>query len=278
MKQLRNTLIAITLLTFATWVRAGDDGPQSFTVPFTTIKTQHMVVEVKINGKGPYKLIFDTGAPDSLINNKIAKEADVFPKTRKPAGFALFGAQGQFKIKALEAGNLKAENLSVMVVDHPTVAAISDAAGPIEGIVGFTFFARYKMTIDYQKKEMTFVANDYKPADTMQAIMKLMLGSRSERDKPKVLAPGALFGFRVDKSSGDEEAGVEVTEVLEGSPAALAGLKVDDRLLTLDRRWTDNVGDCYYAASRVQAGTTVPLTVRRDGKELTLKLKTEKGL
>ena len=39
-----------------------------------------MVVNVKINGKGPYRLIFDTGAPFTLINNKIAKEAEVFPK------------------------------------------------------------------------------------------------------------------------------------------------------------------------------------------------------
>ena len=39
-------------------------------VPFELLKTQHMVVNVKINGKGPYRLIFDTGAPVTLINNK----------------------------------------------------------------------------------------------------------------------------------------------------------------------------------------------------------------
>jgi hypothetical protein len=275
--KLRTCLIAFTLVAVGSLARA-DDPPQSFTVPFTTIKTQHMVVEVKINGKGPYRLIFDTGAPDSLINNKIAKEAEIFPKDYKAPALAFFGAKGQFKIKTLEAGNLKAEKLSVMVLDHPTVTAISDVVGPIEGIVGFTFFARYKMTIDYQKKEMTFVPNDYKPADMMQAIMKVMLAPRSEREKPRVLAPGGLFGFRVDKSSGDEEAGVEITQVLAGSPAALAGLQVDDRLLTLDHRWTDTVGDCYYAASRVQAGATVAVTVKRAGKELTLKIKTQPGL
>ena len=44
-------------------------------VPFTLMPTGHFVVSVKINDKGPYKLIFDTGAPTLLINNRIARKA-----------------------------------------------------------------------------------------------------------------------------------------------------------------------------------------------------------
>jgi hypothetical protein len=267
---------ALTVLLVPIAARAGER-PKAFSVPFDTIKTQHMVVEVKLNGKGPFRLIFDTGAPDSLINNKLAKEADVLPKDFKP-GFALFGSRGQHKIKVLEAGELKAENLSVMVVDHPTVAAISNAVGPIDGIIGFTFFARYKMTIDYQKKVMTFVPNDFRPPDTMQAMMKLMLMSKAEREKPRVLAPGALFGFQVEKETGDVEDGITVKEVLPETPAAKAGLKAGDRLLTLDGRWTDTVSDCYLAASFVRPGATVAATVLRDGKQTKLNIKAHSGL
>jgi PDZ domain/Aspartyl protease len=277
MTKIRIPSLAIVLLVAYASAHAGEQ-PRSYTVPFDTIKTQHMVVDVKINGNGPFRLIFDTGAPDSLVNNRLAKEAGLFPKEFKKPPFALFGSMGQFKIKTLEAGDLKAENLSVMVVDHPTVAAISDAVGPIDGIVGFTFFARYKMTIDYQKKLMTFVPNDYRPPDTMQAIMKMMLMPKSEREKPKVLAPGALFGFKVDKEKGDDDAGVTVKEVLPDTPAAAAGLKAGDRLLTLDSRWTDTVNDCYLAASFVRPGSTVAATVLRDGKETTLKIKANAGL
>lgn len=271
---------AAAVLFLGVAVRADEpaDKPKSFTVPFDTIKTQHMIVKVKINGKGPYTLIFDTGAPDSLVNNKLAKETEIIPKNSKGGGLALFGARGQFKIKMLEAGDLKAENLSVMVVDHPTVAAISNVLGPIDGIVGFTFFARYKMTIDYQKKVMTFTPSDYKPADAMAAIMKIVFASQAERNAPKVLAPGGLFGFRVDKDAKDDEAGVTVKEVLPDTPAAAAGLKEGDRLLTLDRRWTDTVADCYYAASRARPGETVNATVRRGGKEMTLHIRINAGL
>jgi hypothetical protein len=276
--KLRMSLVAVTLLAMAAWACAGEQQPRSFVVPFDTIKTQHMIVKAKINGKGPYTLIFDTGAPDSLVNNRIAKEAEILPNNFKSPPLALFGAKGQFKIKLLEVGDLKAEKLSVMVVDHPTVTAISDVVGPIDGIIGFTFFARYKMTIDYQKKEMTFTPNDFVPPDMLSKLMGIMLTSRSEREKPKVIAPGALFGFRVDKEKGDEDAGVVVKDVLDGSPAAAAGLKAGDRLLTLDHRWTDTINDCYYAASRVRPGANIAAEVRRDGKEMTLRIKTNAGL
>src|SRR5438105_14513383 len=70
------------------------------TVPFGLLKTQHMTVQVKINGKGPYRLIFDTGAPVTLINNKVAKEAGVFPKAFKQPVFAMSRTVAQLKLKS----------------------------------------------------------------------------------------------------------------------------------------------------------------------------------
>src|SRR5205814_1211873 len=119
------------------------------TVPFELLKSRHMVVSVLLNGKGPYRLIFDTGAPVMLINNRIAKDSGTIDdKTKKPP-FSMFGAMGQFTIDSLEIGKLKAAGVSTMVMDHPTVDAISKVFGPIDGIVGHPFFARYKMTVDY---------------------------------------------------------------------------------------------------------------------------------
>lgn len=254
------------------------DPPRKFVVPFELIKTQHMVVQVKVNGKGPYRLVFDTGAPDSLISNKVAKEADVFPKDFKKPAFALFGSMGQMKIKQLEIGDLKAENISTMVLDHPTVQAIAKFVGPIEGIIGFTFYARYKMTINYEKNEMTFEEGDYLPGNVMDTLMKKMLAPKSVREAPKILAPAGLLGIRVEKAKEDEEPGVTVKEVLPDTPAAAAGFKAGDRLLTLDGRWTDSVNDCYLAAGHLRVGTDVPAQVLRDGKKISLKLTLRAGL
>src|SRR5215207_2026186 len=96
--KLRLTITCLLLLLVPALGRAGEE-PKSFSVLFVTIKSKHMVVNVKINGKGPYRLIFDTGAPDSLVNNKVAKEAGLIPKDFKKPLITLFGSMGQFKIK-----------------------------------------------------------------------------------------------------------------------------------------------------------------------------------
>ena len=166
-----------------------------------------------------------------------------------------------------------------MVMDHPTVAAIAEVVGPIEGIIGFPFFARYKMTIDYQKKEMTLTPNGYVPGDAMAGMMeKLMGATRGQKADPAVIAPAAVWGFEVGRDKKDEAPGVTVESVLEKSPAALGGLKKGDRLLTLDGRWTDTVEDTFLAASLVKPGKKVTLVVKRGDKELKLSITPGKGL
>ncbi len=274
--------------------------PKPITVPFDLLKTQHMVVQIKVNGKGPYRVIFDTGAPINLITNKVAKEAGVFPKNFIRPFFAPFGSMGQFKIKSLQVGHwrasgvlkiaktpdlgkpevgepdvfVKAENMDTIVMDHPTVSLISKHLGPVEGIVGFSFFARYRTTIDYQAKVMTFVPTTFQPPDMMDNVMKLLTAAPSK----KIVAPAGQWGFRVHKDAKDGKAGVTVKDVLPDSPAAKAGLRAGDRLLTLAGRWTDSVADCYLAASFVAPNTQARLRIVRAGKEMSLVVAVGSGI
>lgn len=250
---------------------------KAITVPFELLKSRHIAIQVKINGNGPYRLIFDTGAPTNLINTKLAKEAGVMKKDDKGGGFGLFSMVGGKTIDTLEVGDVKLEKVQVMVMDHPTVAAISKALGPIDGLIGFPFFARFKTTIDYQKKEMTFEPNGYVPGDAMQALMDKMMSAQKGKPEPAIIAPAALWGFGIDKDDTDEDPGVVVKDVLDSSPAALGGLKKGDRLLTLDGRWTDTIGDTFTAASLVKPGRAVSVVVKRDGKEVKLTVKPAKG-
>lgn len=250
--------------------------PKAISVPFELLQTQHMAIQVKINGTGPYRVIFDTGAPINLLNNKVAKQAGIFPKNFRAPFFTLFGSMGQFDIKELEVGDLKVEKLSTIVMDHPTVSLMAQVFGPIEGIIGFSFFARYQMTLDYQAKTLTFVPNNYEPPDMMKRMMTMMAAPNNT--KTKILAPAGQWGFRVAKDADDQKDGVNVTEVLAGSPAAKAGLQVGDRLLTLDGRWTDSVPDCYEAAGYVRPGNEARLVVQREGKEMALTVMVDAGI
>jgi membrane-associated protease RseP (regulator of RpoE activity) len=276
-RRLAASLLAVSLLLVAGRARADEPKAQPVTVPFELLKTKHMTVMVKVNGKGPYRVIFDTGAPVTVLNNKVAKESGLLKNVKKPA-FSLFGAAGQVKAESLAVGDLVAKDQPVVVMDHPTVEAISKALGPIDGIVGFPFFARYRMTLDYQAKTMTFVPTDFDPPDVMQAMMAMLLGGGRDKPAKQVIAPAAQWGMVVEKAASDEEAGVTIKEVLPGSAAAAAGLKAGDRLLTLNGCWTDSVNECYTAAAHAKAGVAVKVTIRRGEQEMELTVRPTLGL
>jgi len=269
---MKHTAVCLLLLAAGS-VRAGEPAPAPVKVPFEILQSRHMAVMVKVNGKGPYRLIFDTGAPYNLLSRKVAGDAGLGKK--KPGGLTLPGL-GMYKVGSLQVGDVKIQNTQAMVFDHPTIKLLAKYVGPLEGIVGFSFFARYKVTIDYQKQELTFVPTKYRPPDVMARMMSMLFSSKA--GKAAVVAPAGVWGFTVQKQQGDSGPGVTVKSVLEGSPAAAAGLKAGDRLLTLQGRWTDTVVDCYRAASTVRPGTAATLAIRREGKEMELKVTVKAGL
>jgi hypothetical protein len=259
-------------------VPATAEQPAPVTVPFEMLETGklisgHLTVKVKINGKGPYRLVFDTGAPVILLSTRVGKEAGLTGEKRakqtKSDG-KMSVLPGQVRVGKLDVGGVVADDLQAIVFDHPTVKAIAEVFGPIDGIVGFPFFARYRTAIDYQAKTLTFTPNGYQPGDVVQKLMATLLRPRRASDGPRVIGAEALWGMRVDKGEGDEEAGVTVSEVFANSAAAKAGLVTGDRLLTLDGRWTDTVNDCYHAAAATKSGQAVQCELRRNGKSVKL--------
>ena len=114
---------------------AANPNPKVATVPFEMLSSNHMVVNAKLNGKGPYRLVFDLGAPVTLLSNKAAEESGAVEK-KAPRSF-LFSMRGEGKIDTLEVGDLKAKDLTVLVFDHPVLKALAGFLGrPLDGIIG----------------------------------------------------------------------------------------------------------------------------------------------
>src|SRR5262245_30058855 len=174
-----STLLAVAVVAVTRADTKADAKP--VTVPFELLKSGHMTVQVKINGKGPFSLIFDTGAPMSLLNSRVAKEAKLL--SGKNSGvMPLFGTVGEAKIKTLQVGDQKVEDVAAIVMDHPTVEAIAQKLGKkIDGIVGFPFFARFKMTLDYEKRTMTLTPSGYRPVNVMDAMTTLLIQGPPKR-------------------------------------------------------------------------------------------------
>lgn len=253
--------------------------PAEMTVPFKLLPSRHMLLSVKLNGTGPYNLIFDTGAPLNLVNSRVAKAAKLTKAKSGGFGFTLWNVQ-QVQVGSFTVGGVTAEKLPAVVMDHPTVGAIStmfaDQFGPIEGIVGFPFFARYAATIDYQARSIKLKPNGFKPGDYLTDLTSGLMKAGERSNEPRVVGAVGLWGFAVE-TAADQGPGVTVVAVYDGSPAAIAGLKAGDRLLTLDNRWTDSVNDTYVAASLVKPGRSATLKLKRDEQSLTLKVSPVNG-
>jgi len=239
-------------------------------VPFSMLPSNHMLVRAMINDKGPYRLIFDLGAPITLLSNAASESSGVV-KDDAPKSF-LFSMRGEAEAAKLRVGELTVEKLPVVIFDHPALKILGQVLGrPVDGIIGFTFFARYKTTIDYQLNEMTFEPVDFRVRDLMKDLPARLAGPKTA--KRRVLAPWGLWGLKL----GGVDDGVSVASVLADSPASAAGLKPGDVLTSIDDRWTSSTPDVFAAAADVAPGQAVPVVVRRDGKELVLTLRPEDG-
>ncbi len=241
--------------------------------PMEILKTGHLRIHVKINDKGPYPLVFDTGAPLNLLSNKIGKDANI---KRKPgrSGISLMGPMGEADIASLDWSGATVQNVPTMILDHPTIKALADHLGPIEGIVGFPFFSRFVMTINYQKAQVLLEASDYVPEDLMKNTMAFMF----QRDA-KPLAPPTIptFGILLSKEPDPKYHGLVVEAVLPGSLAEKAKLVKGDILISVNHRWVDNHSLLFRVLGEQWVKGPVDLEIIRQGKTIQAKLEKPQG-
>lgn len=244
-------------------VLAADD---SITVKFEQLPSGHIAIPVKINGQGPFRLGFDTGSPPTFISTKVQRELGLRGQAARQMG-ATTMPSAPVNVDSIEVGDLKTVNFPLMILDHPTVKMLSDAQGGMEGLVGFSFFSRYRTTIDYEKKELIFkpIAQTARGGGAM--------GARRPTTTP---TRAVVFGAETEVSANPK--GVRVSAVIAGSAAAEAGLKKGDIITSLNDRWVTGSGDFAEALSAVAPGLPARIKVLRDGKEHLLTAKARPGL
>lgn len=112
-----------------------DLGSSVVRVPMVGTKTLPLI-EVKINGKGPYKFLFDTGANVTILQTRVIEELKLL--NLKPVGKPIL------ELKDLQIGNAHFRELLV---------AARDWDEKIDGVLGFSVFADCLLTIDYPKQK-----------------------------------------------------------------------------------------------------------------------------
>lgn len=260
---------------------ATEDLP-TFSIPFKLTNTQHILVRAKLNGKGPFNLIVDTGAPALFISTDAAKKCGVEIDNR---GWA------QFKSFVLEGG-LEVEKAKGRVEDLYQLKAMNGMGLPgveLHGVIGYNILAQFRIEYDLTKDRMVWTRLKYTPLplilqpggkaakdgglEGIGAMMKMLGGMMGKKANIEPRQRGFL-GVELT----DTDRGVVVTNVLAKSPADEAGLRKGDRIVSLGGRECATVAEVLKRANRRAEGEELELEIERDGQQQQLTVSLGKGL
>ncbi|MFY9720035.1 MAG: aspartyl protease family protein, partial [Candidatus Cybelea sp.] len=124
------------------------DGKASTTVPIELVEN-HVYLDVMLNGKGPYRFIFDSGG-SNIVDPAVAKEIGALG-----SGLAQGNGVGSQTVSISFARVAKLQVGDAVLTDQifavaPTRQGFGISAGrPVDGLIGWEVLARYVTTFDY---------------------------------------------------------------------------------------------------------------------------------
>ena len=209
---------------------AAADPPKAHEVPYRLTDTKHVLVRAKLNGKGPYNFILDTGAPAVFIPKKVAKEAGVKLDGKGWGKFDTFEVEGGVVV---DGARTRVEDLFQL----EGMNGLGLAGVELHGVIGYNVLAKYRITYDFAADKLTWVPLDFDPPDpkgigrgqggleVLGPVMKILASFMGIKPNFEV-RPRGFIGAETE----DRKDGVYVKAVLPDSPAAKAGLKAGDKI------------------------------------------------
>jgi membrane-associated protease RseP (regulator of RpoE activity) len=133
-------------------------GAKETTFPFH-LYNNHIYADVRVNGKGPYQFIFDTGGVN-LVTPPLAAELGLKSEgdMQGNGGGAGHMDVGLTKVSSLQLGGATVKDQVFAVLPLNTMAKIDGVAMP--GMVGFETFRRFVTRIDYGSSQITLIRPD----------------------------------------------------------------------------------------------------------------------
>lgn len=188
-------------------------------VPFQ-MKNFSLYVEVKINGKGPYLIIFDTGASRSWIDTKIAQEAGLerIPKSEHVLAlvYGLVPAYGA-KAKSVQIGDAEIKDVVFSVGPLANTPLGDDEVDgrKVIGLLGREIISAFQITIDFTTRTMTFEPPDAEmpkgvviPFEMFGDHILVTMGVGDKQQIRMIVDTGAAMNLLPPSYEPDKSAGV----------------------------------------------------------------------
>jgi hypothetical protein len=259
---------------------AADDPPkkpagQTYQVPYRLTDTKHVMIRAKVNGKGPYNLIVDSGAPALYLATAVASKLGVEPDEQGWGALDRFEIEGGVvlaKTKAKIADPFQLEGMNKLGL----------AGVELHGVVGYSVLARYRITFDFSKDRLAWTALDFEPppprgvggkdagVDALGGLVKAMAALLGNDLRRETRYRGFLGVELADKNV--------IAAVLPESPAAAANLQPGDRIVAVNGKKVAQASEVMELLAGQAAGQTIELGIVRDGSRQTLKVTLGKGL
>jgi hypothetical protein len=249
-------------------------------VPYRLTPTQHVLVRAKINGKGPFNFILDTGAPALFMVNKVAEKAGVEANRR-----------GLSKVDRFEVeGGVVFENAQGRVEDLFQIEGMNGmglAGVELHGVIGYNLLAQYRIQFDFTKDKLAWNKLEFDPPPIGR------MGGRGGSAGLDALGTmmkfvGALMGIRpnfaveprgfLGAELADDDGNVTVKRLLAEGPAAKAGLRVGDRIAQFEKDEVSDVAAFTKRLNELAGGAKVTLTVVRDKQDFPITIELGRGL
>jgi len=129
---------------------------QVIEIPFEFHKNE-IILQVSVNGKGPFNMMLDTGTDPSVVDLTTAKELGLKlqPLGKEISGGGTDANLGYYtKLPLVEVGNFSAKNVDAVALD---LSKISERLGkPLHGVLGHSVLNNHIVQIDYPNRVVRF--------------------------------------------------------------------------------------------------------------------------
>jgi len=129
-------------------------GKTSTTVPFELINN-HIYVQAKLNGKGPFRLLCDTGGAN-IVTPDLAQKLGL--KTEGALQGRGVGEKSEdvalTKVEKVQVGDVAVDNQVFAVFPLATFARVEGVSS--SGLIGYEVFKRFVVRVDYENSLLTF--------------------------------------------------------------------------------------------------------------------------
>ena len=254
---------------------------QTFEVPYRLTDTKHVMVRVKLNGKGPFNFIIDTGAPALILTEASAKKAGgkadgswtTFDKLEIEGGVKIYDSRGL----AIDPFQLKGMN------------AMGLAGVELHGMMGYNILARFRIEYDFTETKLKWTPVDFKVPDPKRVEIDKnggqggleMIGSLMQMlsafggIKPNfAVQPRGFLGAELEANKDE----LIVKSVISGGPADKAGLKSGDRIQGAKGKTLKSADDLLEVVKKLPEGSSLKLGVKRGDETMDITVELGRGL